>query len=83
LPVDVDPDVTVSQVALLTAFQGQPVAAVTATLPVAAALLKLTLGGAIPSIEHEDWDTATAIPAMLIVAERGAASKLGGTKTIT
>ena len=39
VPVAVAPDVTVSQLALLTAFQGQPVAAVTATLPVVEALL--------------------------------------------
>jgi len=82
-PVDVAPDVTVSQLALLTAFQGQPVAAVTATLPVAAMLLKLAFGGASPSTEHEDWVTATAIPPMVIVAERGAASTLAETETLT
>jgi hypothetical protein len=82
-PLDVDTDVTVSQLALLTAFQGQPVAAVTATLPDAAALLRLALGGAIPSTEHEDWVTATAIPPMVIAAERGAASKLGETEILT
>jgi hypothetical protein len=83
LPAEGDPDVTVSQLALLTAFQGQPVAAVTATLPVAATLLKLAFGGAIPSTEHEDWVIATAIPPMVIAAERGVASKLGDTETLT
>jgi hypothetical protein len=83
LPVDVDPDVTISQLALLTAFQGQPVTAVTATLPVAAALLKLTFGGAIPSTEQEDWDTATAIPPTVIVADREATSKFEETEILT
>jgi hypothetical protein len=83
LPLDVDPDVTVSQLALLTAFQGQPLAAVTAILPVAAAVLRLVFGGVIPSTEHEDWVIAVVSPPIVIVADRGAASELGETETLT
>ena len=83
LPVDVAPPVIVSQLALLVAVQGHPIAAETAIAPLAAALLRLALGGAIPSTVHEDWLSGTRIPPMVTVADRGEASKLGETEMLT
>jgi hypothetical protein len=83
LPLDVEPAVTVTQLELLTAFQGHPAAAATPPLPSAAALVRFVFAGAIPSTAQKDWLRTRAIPPMVIVADRGVTSKLGATKILT